>query len=153
MPNGGPDPLRCRIVNDSGTRTLEAHPTDAPTTRLDKYFGISRRKSSVGREVRGGLVTFFAMAYIIALNPLIIGTTVDRDGNLISGRPMFTDAAMTQVDTAAVNETIGMVAAGTALIAGLLTLAMGFIGRFPVGLAAGLGLNALVAYVIAPQMT
>lgn len=138
-------------VNDSATSTLEADP--APTTRLDKYFGISRRRSTVGREVRGGLVTFFAMAYIIALNPLIIGTTVDREGNLISGRPMFTDAAMTQVDSAAVNESIAMVAAGTALIAGILTLAMGLVGRFPVGLAAGLGLNALVAYVIAPQMT
>ncbi len=140
-------------MNDSPTRTVETDHTSASNQRLNKYFGISHRKSTVGREVRGGLVTFFAMAYIIALNPLIIGTTVDKNGNLISGQPMFTDAAMTQVDTAAVNQTIAMVAAGTALIAGLLTLAMGIIGRFPVGLAAGLGLNALVAYVIAPQMT
>lgn len=107
----------------------------------------------MGREVRGGLVTFFAMAYIIALNPLIIGTATDRDGNLISGAAKFTDAAMTQVDGAAVAGSIGMVAAATALIAGILTFAMGAIGRFPVGLAAGLGLNALVAYVIAPMMT
>ena len=135
-----------------------ATPTSSPeqsglTGWLDHYFGISRRSSTVGREVRGGLVTFFAMAYIIALNPLIIGTTTDRNGNLISGAPMFLDEAMTQVDTAAVGASIGMVAAGTALVAGILTLAMGWIGRFPVGLAAGLGLNALVAYVIAPQMT
>ncbi|HJE50542.1 MAG TPA: NCS2 family permease [Tessaracoccus flavescens] len=114
---------------------------------------MTKRGSSVGQELRGGLVTFFAMAYIIALNPLIIGTATDKDGNLISGAPKFTDAAMTVVDGAAVGASIGMVAAATALVAGLLTLAMGIIGRFPMGLAAGLGLNALVAYVLAPQMT
>nr|WP_255621981.1 NCS2 family permease [Tessaracoccus sp. OS52] len=93
------------------------------------------------------------MAYIVALNPLIIGTATDRDGLLISGAPKFTDAAMTQVDAAAVGASIGMVAAATALIAGVMTILMGVVGRFPIGLATGLGLNALVAYVLAPQMT
>lgn len=93
------------------------------------------------------------MAYIIALNPLIIGTATDRDGLLISGAPKFLDTAMTQVDSLAVGASIGMVAAGTALIAGVMTILMGVVGRFPIGLATGLGLNALVAYVIAPQMT
>ncbi|MEZ5086574.1 MAG: NCS2 family permease, partial [Tessaracoccus sp.] len=114
---------------------------------------MTKRGSSVGHEVRGGLVTFFAMAYIIALNPLIIGTTADKDGNLISGAPMYLDAAMTQVDSAAVGASIGMVAAATALIAGLMTLLMGVWARFPMGLATGLGLNALVAYTLAPRMT
>ena len=54
---------------------------------IDRWFEISRRGSSVSGEVRGGLVTFFTMAYILALNPLIIGTAADRDGNLISGAP------------------------------------------------------------------
>lgn len=125
----------------------------AKESKLDRYFSISRRGSTVGREVRGGIVTFIAMAYIIALNPLIIGTVPDVNGNLISGAPMYLDAEMTQVDGAAVGASIAMVAAGTALIAGLLTLAMGVIGRFPVGLAAGLGLNALVAHAIATRMT
>lgn len=98
-------------------------------------------------------MTFFAMAYIIALNPLIIGTAADVKGNLISGAPKFTDAAMTQVDGAAVGASIAMVAAVTALIAGLMTILMGVVGRFPIGIAAGLGLNAMLAYVIAPQMT
>lgn len=120
---------------------------------LDQWFGISKRQSTIGQEVRGGLVTFFAMAYIIALNPLIIGTATDKNGNLISGMPKFTDAAMTQVDSAAVSASIGMVAAATALVAGVVTILMGVVGRFPVGLATGLGLNALVAYAIAPQMT
>ena len=117
---------------------------------LDHYFGITRRGSTIGREVRGGLVTFFAMAYIIALNPLILGTSADVNGNLISGAPRMVGG---EVDAAAVATSIGMVAAATALIAGILTILMGVIGRFPMGLAAGLGLNALVAYTLAPQMT
>ncbi len=124
-----------------------------PSTFLERFFDITRRGSSINQEVRGGLVTFFAMAYILALNPLIIGTATDKGGLLISGAPKFLDAAMTDVDSAAVGVSIGMVAAGTALIAGVMTILMGIIGRFPIGLATGLGLNALVAYVIAPQMT
>ena len=45
---------------------------------LDTYFKISERGSTVAREVRGGLVTFFTMAYIVVLNPLIIGYTPDK---------------------------------------------------------------------------
>lgn len=125
------------------TSTLEQQPSSG----LDRYFGISRRGSTVGREVRGGIVTFFTMAYILALNPLIIGTSADKNGNLISGAPKFLDAAQTQVDQAAVGASIGMVGAATALVAGVLTLLMGVIGRFPLGMAAGLGLNALVAKI------
>lgn len=127
--------------------------TAAPSelSALDRFFSITKRGSTVGREVRGGLVTFFAMAYIIALNPLILGTTADKDGLLISGQPhLLADGS---VNHEAVALAIGMVAAGTALIAGIMTILMGVIGRFPMGLAAGLGLNALVAYVLAPQMT
>nr|WP_229115953.1 NCS2 family permease [Parenemella sanctibonifatiensis] len=128
------------------TTTAEKSPS-----KLDKYFGISRRGSSVGQEVRGGLVTFFTMAYILALNPLIIGTTADSEGNLVSGLPML-DASGATIE-ANVGITIGMVAAATALVAGVMTILMGAWGRFPLGLAAGLGLNALLANVIAPMMT
>ena len=48
---------------------------------LERHFHISKRGSSIGQEVRGGLVTFFAMAYIIALNPLIIGTAANSCAN------------------------------------------------------------------------
>lgn len=41
---------------------------------LDSYFQISLRGSTLSREVRGGFATFFTMAYIVVLNPLIIGT-------------------------------------------------------------------------------
>lgn len=120
---------------------------------FDKYFEITKRGSNVKSEVRGGFVTFFSMAYILALNPLIIGTAADKDGLLISGAPKFSDAAQTVVDTAAVGQSIAMVAVVTALLAGVLTILMGVVGRYPMGMAAGLGLNAMAAYVIAPTMS
>ena len=121
--------------------------TVAPASGLDGYFEITKRGSTIGREVRGGLVTFFTMAYIIVLNPLIIGTTPDKAGNLITGVPF---ATATDADKGAA---IAAVAVATALIAGLTTILMGAYARFPIALATGLGLNAVVAYTIAPQMT
>lgn len=118
---------------------------------LDGFFEITRRRSTIGREMRGGLVTFFTMAYIVALNPLIIGTTPDGAGNLISGQPYLDGAG--QVIGANVSQSITMVAVATALIAGVMTILMGVVGRFPLALATGLGLNAVVAYVVAPLMT
>src|SRR5690625_5831262 len=41
---------------------------------IDRYFHITERGSTVGREIRGGIVTFFAMSYILVLNPLILST-------------------------------------------------------------------------------
>jgi adenine/guanine/hypoxanthine permease len=119
--------------------------------RLDDFFSISARGSTVAREVRGGLVTFFAMAYILALNPLIIGTAPDRDGNLLGGLP-YADAGG-QAIGANVDATLTLVAGATALVAGVMTILMGVIGRFPIGIAAGLGINALLAFAIAPTMT
>src|SRR5689334_19551501 len=104
----------------------------APRNGFDRYFEISARGSSLGREVRGGFATFFTMAYIVVLNPLIIGNGVDADGAQLP---------------------IAALAAGTALVAGVMTILMGVVARFPLALAAGLGVNALVAYEIAPEMT
>ena len=120
---------------------------------LDRFFLISQRGSTVAREIRGGLVTFFTMAYILALNPLILGTARDKNFTLINGAPMYLDAAHTQLNEAGLTEAKLMVAAATALIAGLLTILMGVWGKFPVAIATGLGLNALLANVIAPSMT
>jgi AGZA family xanthine/uracil permease-like MFS transporter len=118
---------------------------------LDGYFQITARGSTVAREVRGGLVTFFTMAYILALNPLIIGTAPDAAGNLLGGLPYLDGGG--QVIGANVDATITLVAGATALVAGLMTILMGVVGRFPIGIAAGLGLNALLAFTIAPLMT
>jgi AGZA family xanthine/uracil permease-like MFS transporter len=105
---------------------------------LDSYFKISERGSTVAREVRGGIVTFFTMAYIVALNPLIIGLAKDADGKYIGGG----DAP-----------NLALVAAMTALMAGILTILMGVVGNYPMALATGLGLNTFVAVGIASQMT
>ncbi|WP_236794080.1 NCS2 family permease [Amycolatopsis sp. GM8] len=106
-----------------------------PTPRksfVDSYFGISRRGSSVGREIRGGITTFVAMCYIVLLNPLILGASAD-----ITGAKLSTE----QVTTA------------TALAAGVTTVLMGLFGRAPLALAAGLGINGVVAFQMAPEMT
>ncbi|GAA0978593.1 NCS2 family permease [Acrocarpospora macrocephala] len=105
---------------------------------LDKYFKISDRGSTVGTEVRGGLATFFTMAYIVVLNPIIIGTVKDADGQFLG-------------DGSAPN--IPLVAVATAFVAGLLTILMGLVANVPFALAAGLGLNAFVTYGIATQMS
>ncbi len=105
---------------------------------LDTYFKITQRGSTVAREVRGGFVTFFTMAYIVALNPLIIGLAKDADGKFLGGG----DAP-----------NLAMVAAATALIAGVLTILMGVVGNYPLALATGLGLNTFVAVGIASKMS
>ncbi|WP_329086893.1 NCS2 family permease [Streptosporangium sp. NBC_01469] len=107
-------------------------------SRIDRFFAISDRGSSMGREVRGGFATFFTMAYIVVLNPLIIATVKDAEGQFIG-------------DGSTPN--IPLVAAGTALVAGLLSILMGVIGKVPFAMAAGLGLNAFVTYGIASQMS
>ena len=105
---------------------------------LDSFFKISQRGSTVAREVRGGVVTFFTMAYIVALNPLIIGLAKDADGKFIGGG----DAP-----------NLALVAAATALIAGVMTILMGVVANFPLAIATGLGLNTFVAVGIASKMS
>ena len=66
-----------------------ARPAPLPEPRrsggLDRFFQITERGSTVQPEVRGGLVTFFTMAYIVVLNPLIIGTQQDGTGQFLGG--------------------------------------------------------------------
>ena len=88
-------------------------------TGLDSYFKVSERGSSVSTEVRAGVTTFLVMAYILFVNADILGAT--------------------GLDPVAV-------AAGTALVAGVLSIAMGVIANHPIALAAGLGINAAVAF-------
>ncbi len=107
---------------------------------LDRRFQLTERGSTVGREIRGGIVTFFAMSYILVLNPLILSTP-DSTGAYLGGG---TDGP-----------NFAAVAAGTALVAGIMTILMGAAANFPLALAAGLGLNAVVAYTLVslPGMT
>jgi len=106
----------------------------------DRWFHLTERGSNLSTEIRGGVVTFITMAYIVVLNPLIVGTAKDVNGNFPGGG---TD----------IGQSISLVAAATALIAGLMTIFMGVYGRFPIALAAGLGLNGFLAFGLAPHMT
>lgn len=94
---------------------------------MDRFFRITERGSTVAREVRGGIVTFFTMAYILVLNPLVLSTP--HDGIAPLGTPQ-------------------QIAAGTAFIAGIITILMGLLANYPMALAAGLGINAMVAYTM-----
>ena len=119
------------------TTDTEARAGQGP---LDSFFKISARGSTVGREVRGGVVTFLTMAYIIVLNPIILSGVADSNGNYLGGG-------------AEKGSGFATIAAVTALVAGLLTILMGVLANFPLALATGLGLNAFVAYAIATQST
>ncbi|QWF81690.1 NCS2 family permease [Amycolatopsis sp. CA-230715] len=110
------------------------------TTRLDRFFKISERGSTPAREVRGGLVTFVTMAYIVVLNPLIIGSS-------------SADDAGAHKDIFGAILPSGQVAAVTALVAGVLTILFGLIANYPFALATGLGINSLLAVSVAPQMS
>ena len=109
--------------------------THTPTSRtaasrgsaLDAFCHITERGSTLAREIRGGVVTFFTMAYILVLNPLILSTP--HDGIAPLG-------------------TTEQIAAGTALIAGVMTILMGVVANYPMALAAGLGINAMIAYTL-----
>jgi adenine/guanine/hypoxanthine permease len=87
---------------------------------VESWFHLSERGTNVGTEIRAGVTTFLVMVYIIAVNPAIIAGPLGLD-------PVA-------------------VAAGTALVAGLMTLLMGLTTNYPFALAAGLGLNAVVAF-------
>nr|WP_218891253.1 NCS2 family permease [Actinomycetospora corticicola] len=107
---------------------------------MERLFHLSERRSTVGAEVRGGLVTFVTMAYIVVLNPLILGS-------------LDPSAPSAKRDVLGATLSVPQVAAVTALVAGVMTILFGLIANFPFALATGLGINTLVAVTIAPQMT
>ena len=107
---------------------------------IERLFGVTARGSTVSRELRGGLVTFMAMAYIIVLNPLILGSVSAGDPSA-------------KVDAAGGILPIAQVAAVTALVAGVMTILFGVIANYPFAIATGLGINTLLAVTIAPLMS
>jgi AGZA family xanthine/uracil permease-like MFS transporter len=150
VPGAGPDPAAVRHTvtdtagGDDGAgavarRQPAGTPARPPSGALDRYFSISARGSTVAREVRGGLVTFITMVYIVVLNPLIIGTAKDATGHYLGGSTQAPDLAA--------------VAAVTALVAAVMTLIMGAVARYPFALATGLGLNAFVTFQVASVMS
>ena len=94
---------------------------------VDSFFRISERGSSFGTEIKGGLITFLSMSYILVVNPFIL-------------------------EGAAEGYTFLQLFTATALAAALSCLLMGFYARFPVSLAPGMGVNAFIAFTICYSM-
>jgi AGZA family xanthine/uracil permease-like MFS transporter len=96
---------------------------------IAEYFRFAERGTNMTTEIRAGVTTFMVMAYILFLNPNILA-------NMFIGDPAQVEAFKAPA------------AAGTALVAGVMTIAMGVIANVPIALAAGLGINALVAFFL-----
>ena len=88
---------------------------------LTKLFGYNPKETTVRTEVMAGLTTFLTMAYILAVNPNILGETGMDKGAL------FTT---------------------TVIMAGISTIFMGLYAKLPLALAPGMGLNAFFAYTV-----
>ena len=92
---------------------------------MEKLFNLKERGTTVSKEIVGGITTFLAMAYILAVNP-----------NILSESGMNWASVFT----------------ATAVSAGIATLVMAFIANLPIALAPGLGLNAFFTYTVVFQM-
>src|SRR2546430_17598706 len=101
--------------------------TPGPNSWLDRYFKISERGSNVRTELVAGLATWLTMSYILFVNPSILGSIKDHAGTALPFDQVLTV---------------------TALVAGVMTLAMGLFANYPFALAAGLGLNAFVTFTL-----
>jgi adenine/guanine/hypoxanthine permease len=100
---------------------------------LEGYFRLKARGTTVGAEVLAGLTTFMVMAYIIFVNPAILS---------FAGIPPLQAQGVPFAPTLA----------ATCLVAALATAAMGLVTNYPLAVASGMGLNAVVAFqLIAAQ--
>jgi AGZA family xanthine/uracil permease-like MFS transporter len=95
--------------------------------RLDSYFHITERGSTLRTELKAGLITFLTMFYILAANPSIISAAIG---------PEF----------------FGQLVAVTALAAIIACLLMGLYARFPVVLAPSMGINSFIAFTVVIEM-
>jgi AGZA family xanthine/uracil permease-like MFS transporter len=95
---------------------------------IASYFKFAERGTNIATETKAGVTTFMVMAYILFLNPAILSNMFGAPGS--PEATAFIPAA----------------AAATALVAGLVTLAMGVFANAPIALAAGLGINGAVAF-------
>jgi AGZA family xanthine/uracil permease-like MFS transporter len=94
---------------------------------LERYFSLTARGTTVGREMRAGITTFMVMAYIIFVNPAIL-SFAGVPGLEGRGAPF------------------PAVQAATCLVAGAMTILMGLVTQYPLAVASGMGLNAVVAF-------
>jgi adenine/guanine/hypoxanthine permease len=101
--------------------TSSATPASGRGGAIAEYFKFAERGTDLVTEAKAGVTTFMVMAYILFVNPLILSN---------AGIP------------------IPAAAAATALVAGVVTIAMGVFANVPIALAAGLGINGLVAFTL-----
>src|SRR5437899_2380351 len=94
---------------------------------LERWFGFTERHTDLATELRAGVTTFMVMAYIIFVNPIILGY-IGVPGLEGKGLPF------------------GPTLTVTCLTAGVLSIAMGLVTNYPFALAPGMGLNAVVAF-------
>ncbi len=95
--------------------------------KVDRFFGITEKGSSWSAELRGGLITFLAMAYILAVNPSILSP-------------------------AAVGYSMDSLFTATALAAAIACIIMAISAKLPIALAPGMGINAFVSYTVCIMM-
>ncbi|MEO8284706.1 MAG: NCS2 family permease, partial [Pseudarthrobacter sp.] len=136
----GPQPATTPAPDAAPHAKRQARNTLPPASNafLDRFFQITERGSTLAREFRGGLVTFFTMAYIVILNPLILGS--------FSADNAPTDVAGGWLSAA-------QVGAVTGLTAGVMTILFGLVANLPFGLAAGLGINSFLAVSVIHEVT
>ncbi|MGB4136063.1 MAG: NCS2 family permease [Microbacterium sp.] len=103
-----------------------------PKGAVDRFFEITQRGSSFGAEIRGGVVTFVTMAYIVILNPIILSSGTDVAGNSLD---------------------FAQLSAVTGLTAAVMTILFGLVAKLPFGFAAGLGINAFLAFSVVGEVT
>ena len=93
--------------------------------KIADFFDFKGNDTNYSKEIRGGIITFLAMCYILAVNPSILSA---------SGMPS------------------NAVFIATALSAGLATILMGIFAKLPFALASGMGLNAFFAFTVCGVM-
>jgi AGZA family xanthine/uracil permease-like MFS transporter len=108
----------------------ERRPAPAGGGSIAEYFKFAERGTNFTTEVKAGVTTFMVMAYILFLNPNILSNMFGPPGS--PAAEAFKAPA----------------AAATALVAGVMSIAMGLVANVPIALAAGLGINALVAFFL-----
>lgn len=94
---------------------------------LDRYFQVTQSGSTLGREARAGVTTFLTMAYILFVNPSILGKAI-------------------QLGEGA--NTFGQLLCATAIAAAIGTVGMGLFARYPFATAPGMGLNAYFTFTV-----
>ena len=87
---------------------------------LERIFKLKEHNTTIKTEIIAGITTFLAMAYILAVNPTILGTVMDQNGVFLA----------------------------TAIASALATFIMAFLANYPIALSSGMGLNAYFAYTV-----